>query len=220
MRITDYVKHVGKNATTYMKNKAMVPVTAGIIGLAALAPAKNAEALPMYTGDAQTYEFRDGFTNGLMGSLTLDYNEDTGFLDMIIDNNLNDGMTNFRLSEQVPSEQQPVISGSYTLLPTAWNPYTTSNGGYGMSSLGNFADLLGNFHTSMPLDLSNLVNNSLGLEAYAGWRQNGSSIVNFDYNFQPVSANNPAPVPEPGTFVLLGSGLAGLAFCRRRMSKA
>ncbi len=39
-----------------------------------------------------------------------------------------------------------------------------------------------------------------------------------DYNDMVVVANDVAPVPEPGTLLLLGSGLVGLAFLKRRKS--
>jgi hypothetical protein len=38
----------------------------------------------------------------------------------------------------------------------------------------------------------------------------------FDHRPVPGPGNGPAPVPEPGTIVLLGAGLAGLAWYRRK----
>lgn len=41
----------------------------------------------------------------------------------------------------------------------------------------------------------------------------------FDYNDMVVGVNDVAPIPEPGTMLLLGSGLAGLAAWKRRKDK-
>ena len=41
----------------------------------------------------------------------------------------------------------------------------------------------------------------------------------LDYSTLTANGENNAPVPEPGTLLLLGSGLAGLAFYRRKRTK-
>lgn len=47
-----------------------------------------------------------------------------------------------------------------------------------------------------------------------------SSFSNFDYTFRTYyDDNQQTPVPEPSTFLLLGAGLAGIGYIRRRTRK-
>lgn len=56
-----------------------------------------------------------------------------------------------------------------------------------------------------------------GIDAAATWIWAGDANANNAAYFSTVIyATAAAPVPEPGTFLLVGGGLLGLAFCRRR----
>ncbi len=45
----------------------------------------------------------------------------------------------------------------------------------------------------------------------------GSIVIEYDYTPSPATA--PDPVPEPSTAILLGAGLAGIGFLRRKIKK-
>ena len=50
-----------------------------------------------------------------------------------------------------------------------------------------------------------------------GWF-NGGDFINLQVNTRDVT-NSSTPVPEPSTLILLGAGLAGVGFIRKRMRK-
>ncbi|SHI78860.1 PEP-CTERM protein-sorting domain-containing protein [Malonomonas rubra DSM 5091] len=111
---------------------------------------------------------------------------------------------------------------------TGWNPLFTILSSYGSASpsMDNFSTILGDdirndgrIDYDSRIDFLAVETSMLRLYAYNTTWDTNYSIGEFQAFGTLVEGSGPEPVPEPSTILLLGSGLAGLAWYGRKRRK-
>jgi hypothetical protein len=122
------------------------------------------------------------------------------------------------------------IDGEYLTIEGVWDRQLPNGGGLNLAEMGlNFtsgtteygsyvASYVGLGDNFLPLTIPNAVDGSLATATVMGNTVGQTERLRLTLGFISSSGEEPAPVPVPPAFLLLGSGLIGLVGLRKRFS--